>query len=302
MPIRCRWPPENSWGYREACSSTKPTVCDVLHGHAGVQRIDGVLEDHLDLVHQLAADVFIVELDLLDLLLLDRVNLPHAFLDLPDLRIDLLRLGGIGLGFLLQRLDLLVGVDAGPLDLLFVPAIARTDANAPIVYGTGGDVIQADDAAARGGLAAAGLTHDAQTFAFLQIEGDVGHSLELLPVHALAEEEEHLQVPYGQQNILFAKLRLLLDPGVDLILPVESHLLIRRIDLIMDVFEIVRNELHFRGLLYHTSFLVLLGSDFDIIHWIAHLAPPAKELRIRSLTIRGISTLGAFSSSSQVAA
>ena len=261
-----------------------------------------VLEDHLDLVHQLAADVIVVELDLLDLLLLDRMDLPYVLLDLPDLGFDLRRFGGIGLGLLPQGLDLLVGMDARPLDLLLVPAIAGADADAPIVDGAGGDVVEANDAAARGGLAAAGLAHDAQALAFLQVEGDVGHGLELLPVHAPAEEEEHLQVPHGQQDVLFPELRLLLDPGIDLILPVESHLLIRRINLIMDVFEIVRNELHFRGLLYHTSFLVLLGSDFDIIHWIAHLAPPAKELRIRSLTIRGISTLGAFSSSSQVAA
>jgi len=79
MPMRWRWPPLNSCGYRRACDGSRPTsassACnpfaardrtrrqsvnverladDVLDGHARVERAVRILKDHLNLLRRRA--------------------------------------------------------------------------------------------------------------------------------------------------------------------------------------------------------------------------------------------------------
>ena len=84
-----------------------------------------------------------------------------------------------------------------PLVLLAHPA-----GNAPAVEVdlAAGGVVQADDGAARGGLAAAAFAHQAEGLPPVHLEGHVVHRLDHLLVHAGAGDKVILEVPHVQQR------------------------------------------------------------------------------------------------------
>ena len=199
---------------------------DVFDRHAGVEGVDRVLEDHLDLVHQVLRRVALVVVDLVDLATLGL----HGFAKVLRGRFDLLiRLGadlghlllviGGGIveggdargGLFLEALDELAMADPRPLDLLLVPAAARTDAETAVIDGARSRVIEADDGTSGRRLAASGFADDAEAFAFVDVEGDVGDGFELLVMDLRPEEEELFQAADGEEDVRVHELGAFFD-------------------------------------------------------------------------------------------
>ena len=85
---------------------------DVLDGHTGVERVDGILEDHLNLVEEFLRGVVVVITDLADLLTLLGDGLADIGLDRGDFDFGfvaeaegLAGRAGIRVVFLLHRCD-----------------------------------------------------------------------------------------------------------------------------------------------------------------------------------------------------
>ena len=72
---------------------------------------------------------------------------------------------------------------AGLLDIIFVTSGACTDPLALVVDGASRDIIQPDNGASRGGLAAARFSHKSEHLALVYLETDVIHSLHLPGAH-----------------------------------------------------------------------------------------------------------------------
>ena len=180
---------------------------DIADGHTGVQRGDGVLEDHLDAGDQLAllchAElVFVLFLELLQLfgialgilelsgilalqLLYQRSGVLLVYRLVVDLSgTDLLSVffqNGIvvflgDLLFLQILLSLLDGILVGP--------DTCADTLAFEVDIAGGNIVQLDDRAAGGGLAAAGLANQTEGLALLDLEAYIVNCLQILAAHA----------------------------------------------------------------------------------------------------------------------
>ena len=197
-----------------------------VHGHARIQRGDGILKDHLDLrdIALLAGGAAVVRIMLFQARqffalragqqrLVALFHFPHQFAgielvailvivpraaDFRALRGDevfqfLLPLGRGGFHF-----------HARLRDSLLIRARARGDAVALKVDAAGGNVIQLDDRAAGGGFAAAGFAHQAEDFALFDIEAHVIDGLVFLEVLA--------QVLHPQQHFVLA-IRHLRSPS-----------------------------------------------------------------------------------------
>ena len=202
---------------------------DLLDGHTGVQRGDGVLENHLDLSDQLgllrlAQLIFVLGLQL-GLLLAGCLGNQRLVL-FPNLGSTLAGIGlvavflvGISLlhqaallgnGLVHLRLQgcgifgVLLGSSLVVLLCLFNGVLVRllTGGNADSLeeYAAGGNVIELDDGPAGGGLAAAGLAYQAEDLALFDLKADI--------VHSLGGTEVLAQMVHSQQGFLVLILHL----------------------------------------------------------------------------------------------
>ena len=137
MPMRWRWPPENSWGKRLACSRLRPTIFQQL--------VDALL----------AALLVVHFMD--DHALLDDGGNRHAGVQR-------------GVGVLEDDLGLF-GVGKAVFGVLQVHLFALVRELAK------SGRVDAHGHTAQGGLAAAGLAHQAHGLALVDVKGDVVHGL-----------------------------------------------------------------------------------------------------------------------------
>ncbi len=152
MPMRCRWPPEKSAGYRLACSGLRPTSVeqlahpaaplvgvdaerpqrlgdDVADRQPRVERGQRVLEDHLDVAPELPAAAAV---ERGDVACPSTTTVPcSGGSHLEDLH-DRRRLAAAGLADQAERLAL-ADVEADAVDGVIVPIRRRS--TAPLISG-----------------------------------------------------------------------------------------------------------------------------------------------------------------------
>ena len=125
---------------------------DIFNCHTGIQRIDRILEDHLDFIHQLTADIFIVNPDLLDLFLLFAGYALYFFLNSAYLLFRIV--SNASLFTFAKLVDGLFCAQTGPFYLFLIPSGTCADTHSAIIDRAGSNIIQAYNAAASSCLAA----------------------------------------------------------------------------------------------------------------------------------------------------
>ena len=195
----------------EEIDEEKTLVNDLLDRHTGIERGDGILEDHLDLGDQLgllgdAKVIFVILIQLCQLggilgggtlggvlcLQLSYAGLGIVLIAIlvivlgrgdlgPVLGDDLCKLGPLGRDLLLSisgtggldLYDLLIDTLLGFLDGVLVRKRTCGHALALKVNATRGDIVDLDDGTTRGGLTATRLTHKAEDLALVDVKADV---------------------------------------------------------------------------------------------------------------------------------